>query len=135
MKCIITLFLVISFLRLFPQSSQELKTLKSLNHPEKQQLEYQYAREFKDEIDIFFSALFLFYKKYISSQDASHCSFTPSCSEYAILAIKKQGFIVGSINFFDRFQRCNSLSPEDYLYDGNIKRLVDPVRDHKYNEL
>jgi putative membrane protein insertion efficiency factor len=75
------------------------------------------------------------YKNFISSQDASTCTFTPSCSEYAILAIKKQGVIPGMINFFDRFSRCNGLSPENYSIDLKKGVLIDPPRDFKYEIL
>lgn len=76
-----------------------------------------------------------FYKKYISSQDASHCSFSPSCSEYAAEAVKKQGFIKGLVNFADRFQRCNGKSPEQYVYIKEKHLLFDPVRDVKHQVL
>lgn len=35
------------------------------------------------------------------------CVFEPSCSEYAIIAIKKYGFIVGSIKTIGRLHRCH----------------------------
>ena len=37
--------------------------------------------------------LFLFYKHFISSQDASSCSFHPSCSEYAAQALQRYSLI------------------------------------------
>lgn len=76
-----------------------------------------------------------FYKKYISSQDASHCSFSPSCSEYAAEAVKKQGLIKGLVNFADRFQRCNGKSPEQYVYIKDKHLLFDPVRNVKHQIL
>lgn len=72
-------------------------------------------------------ALFRFYKRYISSQDQQSCRFTPSCSEYAYESIKKNGFIFGIIDFFDRFARCNPLSSENYEPDFTVKRYKDPV--------
>jgi len=86
------------------------------------------------EYDWFFNNLFVFYKKFISSQDASSCSFTPSCSEYALMAIKKEGMLEGFINFWDRFSRCNAMSPEDYPVDTRQKLLIDPVRNWRYEE-
>lgn len=35
------------------------------------------------------------------------CVFEPSCSEYAIIAIKKYGFIVGGIKTIGRLRRCH----------------------------
>lgn len=91
-------------------------------------------QEIHDDISVVKGTLY-FYKNFVSSQDASSCSFSPSCSEYAVLAVKKQGLIKGLINFADRFQRCNGKSPQDYEYIKEKHLLYDPVRDAKYNEL
>jgi putative membrane protein insertion efficiency factor len=85
---------------------------------------------YSNEYKMMLFGMFIFYKKFISSQDANSCSFTPSCSVYAVEAIEKQGLIMGWINFFDRFARCNGLSPGDYPIEENKKLLVDPVKDH-----
>jgi len=116
---------------LFGQSAEEIERLKDINaSPQKEK--YDFARSYENEYDFFFSTAFLFYKNFLSSQDGGKCSFTPSCSVYAIHAIKEQGVVVGMINFFDRFSRCNSLSPEDYPKDLKHNTLIDPVRDHHY---
>jgi putative component of membrane protein insertase Oxa1/YidC/SpoIIIJ protein YidD len=90
---------------------------------------------YRNEYNLLLSGAFYFYKSFISSQDASHCSFTPSCSEYAVLAIQKQGIFAGLLNFFDRFSRCNSLSPELYKKDPHTHLLIDPVRDIHYEKI
>jgi uncharacterized protein len=72
-------------------------------------------------------ALFVFYKNFISSQDGSHCSFYPSCSQYAIQSIRKKGFFVGLLNAFDRLTRCNGLCPENYTIVPGTHQLYDPV--------
>lgn len=100
---------------------------------DKQKTNYQWVKSYSNEYDLVFSGLFLFYKSFISSQDASQCTFTPSCSVYAIQAIKKQGLFWGTVNFFDRFSRCNGLSPELYPYDKYSNLLVDPVSDFKFH--
>ena len=86
-----------------------------------------------NEIDFVFSSLFVFYKNHISSQDASRCGFHPSCSVYALEAIQKQGLIIGVINFFDRFSRCNGLSPEQYSVYDHTGLRSDPVKDIHYH--
>ena len=73
-------------------------------------------------------ALFHIYKHYIASQDAQHCRYSPSCSEYAFLSINKHGMVFGMIDFFDRFTRCNPLSPENYEYDEDKNIFRDPVQ-------
>lgn len=42
------------------------------------------------------------------------CKFTPSCSEYAILAIKKYGVIKGTFLAIWRILRCNPFSKGGY---------------------
>ena len=78
---------------------------------------------------------FYIYKTFISSQDHMSCVFAPSCSEYAVDAIQKQGIIPGLMNTFDRLTRCNGLRPHDYVIDPRLQRLVDPVRNSHYEEL
>ncbi|MBN2212992.1 MAG: membrane protein insertion efficiency factor YidD [Bacteroidales bacterium] len=136
MKRIITiiLFLLIS-LSFFGQIEEDITKFRQLNKIEKAEEKYQYARTYQNEIEFIFTRLFLFYKNFISSQDASSCTFTPSCSEYAIMAIKNQGVIIGTINFFDRFSRCNGLSPEHYHIDPEKRVFIDPPRDFKYEML
>ncbi len=81
------------------------------------------------------TGLFRFYKTAISSQDYYSCQFTPSCSEHAIQAIRKQGFLPGLLNSFDRLTRCNGLNRHHYPYDYEKHLLIDPVHDAHYNPL
>lgn len=130
----IILFLIIS-LRFYGQIEEDIKKFRQLNAIETTDKQYQYARSYQNEIEFIFTRLFLFYKSFISSQDASTCTFTPSCSEYAIMAIKSQGVIMGTVNFFDRFSRCNGLSPEHYHIDPEKRVFIDPPRNYKYEML
>ena len=38
------------------------------------------------------------------------CKFYPSCSEYAVLVLEKQGFVMGMPRVIWRVLRCNPLS-------------------------
>ncbi len=130
MKTIITttiLFLI--SLGAFAQTEADLNFSSQINpeHEHSHAYYWEYAQGNTSDLQFVLSGLFLFYKEFVSSQDASSCSFTPSCSEYALIAIKKQGFVVGSMNFFDRFSRCNSLSPEHYHRHPQTHLLDDPV--------
>ncbi|RMG57186.1 MAG: membrane protein insertion efficiency factor YidD [Bacteroidetes bacterium] len=71
--------------------------------------------------------MFLLYKNFISSQDASRCNFTPSCSEYALEAIKSRGLLAGPLAAFDRLSRCTSVNQEDYTRHPETGMLYDPV--------
>ncbi|MGB3467163.1 MAG: membrane protein insertion efficiency factor YidD [Cyclobacteriaceae bacterium] len=80
------------------------------------------------EYKLALNGAFYFYKEFLSSQDGDNCSFTPSCSEYAVLAVKEKGLLKGSVMFFDRYTRCNTFSNEFYKKDFKKKRLIDPVK-------
>ena len=51
------------------------------------------SRQNPNELQMILSGLFLTYKTLISSQDQVKCVFTPSCSEYGLMAVKKFGII------------------------------------------
>ena len=51
--------------------------------------------------------LIRFYRKHLSGlKRGPTCRFTPTCSQYAIEALEKRGFIVGSILMVGRIFRC-----------------------------
>lgn len=54
--------------------------------------------------------LIRFYQKRISPLFGPKCRFYPSCSQYAILAIRKYGLFKGLLKAFFRILRCNPLS-------------------------
>lgn len=67
------------------------------------------------------------YKRFISSQDGPNCTFQLSCSAYAKQALKKKGFLAGSLLAADRLLRCHGLGPAQYPVDSTSGRFVDPV--------
>jgi putative component of membrane protein insertase Oxa1/YidC/SpoIIIJ protein YidD len=70
---------------------------------------------------------FLFYKKFISSQDSGDCNFYPSCSVYGTQSFQKLGFLKGLFNTFDRLTRGNGLNRKDYHIHKPSNLLYDPV--------
>lgn len=48
-----------------------------------------------------------FYQKFISPLFPPCCRFTPSCSAYAVEALQKRGFWMGSVLTIWRLLRCN----------------------------
>ena len=126
--CIIILFLnnIIFTQVTFAQTTAEINSFfETPVGPQKKT--YKDASQNKNEIELVFSGLFLFYKSFISSQDAISCVFTPSCSEYALIAVKKQGAIIGMMNTFDRLTRCNGFSANNYEKAPNSYLLLDPL--------
>jgi len=43
------------------------------------------------------------------------CRFHPTCSQYAVLAIKKNGFPKGYVQIFNRLRRCNKYNLDSCL--------------------
>ncbi len=54
--------------------------------------------------------LIKFYRRFISPLKPASCRFYPTCSEYAILAIKKYGAFKGGLKAMWRILRCNPFS-------------------------
>jgi hypothetical protein len=84
-----------------------------------------YFKECSNEPQVIMTGLFVGYKSLFSSQDQKSCTFTPSCSEYAILTIRKKGILEGFLDAIDRLTRCNGLSPENYETDTELNLLID----------
>lgn len=128
-KRIITIILISSMSVAYGQSlAPELAVFGTFNSYPIKKVKYASASSNKNEIQFLLSGLFLGYKSFISSQDGSRCAFHLTCSEYALVAIKRQGLIVGSINFFDRFARCNTCTPGLYTRNVQTQRFNDTVR-------
>jgi len=86
-------------------------------------------RESQTEVLMTFSLAFFLYKELISSQDLPKCVFSPSCSEYSIETIQKNGIFVGWLSTFDRLSRCHVFVKKDlYPFDYKNKRFYDPVQ-------
>ena len=107
------------------QISEDLQLTVNIFSHEKRHVHYEVAKNNLNEIQFVFSGMFLFYKSFFSSQDEAKCSFTPSCSEYAMYSLKKHGLIIGVMAACDRLLRCNGLSPENYEIDFEKKLLID----------
>lgn len=54
------------------------------------------------------------YQRYAKSETRLKCCFTPSCSEYAILALDKYGVIIGCCKAVGRLLRCHPPGGIDY---------------------
>jgi uncharacterized protein len=122
MKFTVTAFLCLS---LFASKAQDFRAFQAILDPPVKRV-YTEAKNNTNEVQIAFSGLFLFYKTFVSSQDLSVCTFTPSCSEYGILAVKRFGPVQGGFMTMDRLTRCNGLSPTAYEIDRKTQLLSDP---------
>ncbi len=61
-----------------------------------------------------FLALIRFYQKYISPLIGPHCRYTPTCSEYARIAIERYGALKGGWLALKRILRCHPFHPGGY---------------------
>ncbi len=68
---------------------------------------------------------FVVYKKCLSPQDNQRCGFYPTCSEYCLETIAKNGFFYGYADTFDRLARCNGVNPNQYSIDQKTGRMLD----------
>jgi hypothetical protein len=50
--------------------------------------------------------LIAFYRNRLGEYFGGHCRFTPTCSEYAYLAIEQYGFAAGWFRALKRLLRC-----------------------------
>lgn len=55
-------------------------------------------------------ALINFYRKFISPLFPAKCKYYPTCSSYALTALKRFGFIRGTLLAVWRIMRCNPWS-------------------------
>lgn len=55
-----------------------------------------------------------FYQKFISPYKPSCCRFTPTCSQYALEALRKYGPLEGSWLAFKRIIRCHPWGGSGY---------------------
>lgn len=131
MRLTVVTILILLLSNNFEASAQHLSlSVVNTQEVENSSFKQKYQEALKDvdsEYKLALNGVFFVYKEFLSSQDGDNCSFTPSCSEYAVRAVKQKGLLKGTVMFFDRYTRCNSLSKEYYKKDHIKKRLIDPV--------
>ncbi len=64
----------------------------------------------KGPIKLLIIKLLEFYRRLISPLKPPTCRYYPTCSEYAILSLKKHGLVPGLIKSVWRVLRCNPFS-------------------------
>jgi hypothetical protein len=109
------------------QTREQILEFSGLMKPADTRIDYSMSVDPTNELYLILTGGFVFYKTFISSQDAATCSFYPTCSVYAINSIRTNGFL-GIFDAIDRLTRCNGFSPENYLIHEATHRLYDPVR-------
>ncbi len=62
------------------------------------------------------------YQKYISPLSGPHCKYYPTCSQYALTAIRRHGIFYGGALAIWRILRCNPWSKGGIDYVPEKKR-------------
>ncbi|CAH2215341.1 membrane protein insertion efficiency factor YidD [Tepidibacter aestuarii] len=62
----------------------------------------------------FFKLIIRFYQKFISPIKGKTCRFYPTCSQYAIDALEKYGFLKGSYLSIKRILKCHPFHEGGY---------------------
>jgi hypothetical protein len=79
------------------------------------------------------SAPVLFYQRFMGPHWGQRCAYYPSCSNYALLAIRKHGAVIGTIMIFDRFQHeSNEAKYSPRILAGEEIRVYDPLENNDY---
>ena len=65
-------------------------------------------------ISKFIIIIIRFYQRFISPLKPPSCRFIPTCSEYALLAVKKYGAARGTALAIKRILRCHPFNPGGY---------------------
>ena len=108
------------------QSALSVTDYRGLFKEEAVQQDYSLSIDMSNEFKMLLTGGFSLYKKFISSQDAVHCAFHPSCSVYALETIKTNG-LLGVLDAIDRLTRCNGFSPQKYIMHNESQLFYDPV--------
>jgi hypothetical protein len=75
----------------------------------------------------------LFYQHYLSHQWGQRCAYYPSCSNYALLAIRKHGAVIGTVITFDRLQHeANEARTSSLILTGGQIKVYDPLENNDY---
>jgi len=74
-----------------------------------------------------------FYREYISPVDSGKCPSYPSCSHYALQAVKKHGSVLGLLLTFDRLiHEADEVHLAPLIEINGEYRYFDPVENNDF---
>lgn len=75
-----------------------------------------------------------FYQRWISPAFPARCKYYPTCSAYAVLAIRSKGVILGVVLAIWRLVRCNPWSMGGIDYPPGGREIVTADKNHNQNQ-
>lgn len=74
-----------------------------------------------------------FFQVYISPVDGDRCPMIPTCSTYAIQAVRKHGFFIGTMMTVDRLMHeGDEIQYAPAVIQGDRERFDDPVSNNDF---
>lgn len=86
--------------------------------------------------DGFVDFVFRGYSRYLTRIDGTRCEHRPTCSYYAVLAVKRHGYVTGSLLSIDRLLRGGRSSVlrqlDLYKIEDGARFYYDPVENNDF---
>lgn len=74
-----------------------------------------------------------FFQKYISPVDGDRCPSYPTCSQYALEAVRKHGFLMGLVMSSDRLiHESDEIQGAPLVFAHGAYRYYDPVENNDF---
>lgn len=130
--CVFCLSVFIFVLPTFASEATDLAFIRKVNPTTtaRPQEVVRFNPQETSELKLAATGLIRLYQKFISSQDAPSCSFSPSCSRFGMACIQEYGVFRGILLTADRLIRCNGSQSRYYHKDNVTGKYIDPVSDY-----
>ncbi|MFZ0454481.1 MAG: membrane protein insertion efficiency factor YidD [Ignavibacteriaceae bacterium] len=142
-----TLFCLVIVINIFPQENKYKEELNSTDWQKWGNADYSYVipeqavpwkrnysltgEDLGGKILKSFADAYWFF---VSDVDGDNCSFSPTCSSFFILAVKKSNILQGTLMFADRFTRDLNLFKLNHYPRVEDGHFYDPVSLYTLNK-
>jgi hypothetical protein len=133
-KCLFTFFI---FANLFLAGPAQGAGESWIDPGEEKEVQINYPAAGKEELYSLGQLITLqflkFYREYISPVDSGKCPSYPSCSHYALQAVKKHGSVLGLLLTFDRLiHEADEVHRAPLIEINGEYRYFDPVENNDF---
>lgn len=133
-KCLLSFFIFMNLL-LPVKASGEERFWADPEEEKQTKLNYKEAEkeEFYSLGQLLTFKLINFYREYISPVDGGRCPSYPSCSHYALQAVKKHGSLLGLLLTFDRLiHEADEVHRTPLIKINGEYRYFDPIENNDF---